>query len=131
MLANASSELFESSKETGKQQFEAFLTERLKTGSASLYVNIKKNNLSLCRHKNYIVTSKSKQKIISLSSDRRLYTKLFVACQAREEDLEKFSAHENHFFPFSLSEKMHIKVRFLEVSRKVGQLLPGTTRGKG
>ena len=64
VLVNASSESFKSAKETGKQQF-LFVTEHLKTSSASLYDNIKENNLALCWYKNDIVTSKNEQKIIS------------------------------------------------------------------
>ena len=63
-----------------------------------------KNNLPLFRSKNTVVTSKSKQRIANLEADRRLYANLFVACQARDGDLDNFFAHENYACPVSLSE---------------------------
>ena len=91
-------------KEIGKRQYDLFVEERLISRSASLYDNIKKNNLSLFRHKNSIVTSKSKKKIVNLTSDRQLFANLYVACQSRQGDLENFFSHENHSYPISLSE---------------------------
>ena len=62
------------------------------------------DNLSLLRQKHVIKLSKSKQKVINLNSERRLYANLYVACQSREGDLDNFFAHENHTFPVSISE---------------------------
>ena len=90
-------------KEIGKRQYDLFVEESL-ISSASLYDNIKKNNLSLFRHKNSIVTSKSKNKIVNLTSDHQLFANLYVACQSRQGDLENFFSHENHSYPTSLSE---------------------------
>lgn len=64
VLGNASSESVKSAKEIGKQQYKVFVTERLKSD------NIKKKNLALFWYKNDTVTSKRKQKIFSLNSDR-------------------------------------------------------------
>ena len=54
--------------------------------------------------KNSIVTSKSKQRIMSLNADRRLYSHLYIACQSRKGDLDSFFSHENHSYPVSISE---------------------------
>ena len=91
-------------KEIGKRQYDLFVEEGLISRSASLYSNIKKNSLSLFRRKNSIVTSKSKKKIVNLTSDRQLFANLYVACQSRQGDLENFFSHENHSYPISLSE---------------------------
>lgn len=104
ILDKSASESVKVAKPTGKQQYEDFVNECLRTGSKSLYDNIKKNSFPLFRHKNDISTSKTKQKIVSFSSDRKLYANIFVACQAREGDLQNFFAHENHCYPVSLSE---------------------------
>ena len=48
--------------------------------------------------------SKSKQKIISLNSEKKLYANLYIACQSREGDLDHFFAHENYIYPISISE---------------------------
>ena len=47
--------------EIGKRQYDLFVEECLISRSASLYDNIKKNNLSLFRYKNSFATSKSKK----------------------------------------------------------------------
>ena len=104
ILNNDSSNSVKTAKEIGKQQYELFVNERLVTGTSSLHNNIKKNNLSLFRHKNSIVTSKSKQKIVNLNSDCKLYANLYVASQSRQGNLDNFFAHENHSYPVTLSE---------------------------
>ena len=88
----------------GEDQYAAFVTDRLKNGDVSLYETVKRNSLSLFRQKHVIKLSKSKQKVFSLNSERRLYANLYVACQSREGDLDNFFAHENHTFPVSISE---------------------------
>ena len=91
-------------KEIGQQQYNSFVCERLHEKTSSMYDNIKKNNFQLFRQKNSIVTSKSKQKIVNINSDRRLYASLYVACQSRQGDLGNFFSHENHAYPVSISE---------------------------
>ena len=86
-------------KMIGEGQYTAFVNERLINRRTSLYDTLKRNDLSLFRQK-----SKSKQKIATLNSQRRLYANLYVACQSREGDLDNFFAHENHAFPVSISE---------------------------
>ena len=81
-----------------------FLTQRILTNASSIYDTIKKNNLPLFSHKNSIIISKTKQKMVSLDADWRLYANLYVACQSREGNLESFFAHENHSYPVSISE---------------------------
>ena len=39
-----------------------------------------------------------------MEADCRLYANLFVACQARDGDLDNFFTHKNHAYPVSLSE---------------------------
>ena len=96
-------------REIGLNQFDSFINDQLWNGAASLYDNITKNNLLLFRSKNTVVTSKSKQRIANLDADRRLYANLFIACQARDGDLDNFFAHENHVYPVSLSEYGKLK----------------------
>ena len=103
-----SASVFEA-KRIGKTQFEKFNEDRILSDTASLYDIIHKNNLGLFRSQNSIVTSKSKQKIVSLKSDRQLYSNLFIACQSRDGDLDNFFAHENHAYPVSLSEYGRIR----------------------
>ena len=90
-------------KEIGMNQFDTFVNNRLRNGSASLYDNITKNNLPLYHSKNTILTSRSKKRITNLEADSRLYANLFAACQARDGDLKNFFTHENHAYPVFLS----------------------------
>ena len=74
--------------------------------------------------KNSVVISTSKQKVVNLSSDCRVYSNLYIASQAREYDLNEFFVHENHAFPVSLSEygKLHAakdKFEFIQLLHKV------------
>ena len=56
-----------------------------------------------------MISSKAKQKIVNLKSDCKLYSRLFIAYEAREGNLEKRFAHENNSFPIAISE--HGKLR--------------------
>ena len=91
-------------KRIGEDQYTAFVNERLINRRTSLYDTLKRNDLSLFRQKHLLNMSKSKQKIATLNSERRLYANLYVACQSREGDLDNFFAHKNHAFPVSISE---------------------------
>ena len=75
----------------------------------------KRNDLSLFHQKRLLKMSKSKQKIATLNSERRLYENLYIACQSREGHLYNFFAHENYVFPVSMSEsKTTSKWHFLQ-----------------
>ena len=78
--------------------------ERIQCNTKSLYDKIKKNNFPLFQSKNSIVTNKSKQKIVSLQTECRLYASLYITCQSRDGDLDNISMYENHLYPPSLSE---------------------------
>ena len=41
-------------------------------------------------------TSKEKLKMVSIKQDCKLFASLYIACQARDGDLEEFLRHENH-----------------------------------
>ena len=75
-------------REIGLNKFYYFINGWLLNGTASLYDNITKNSLPLCRFKNTVVTSKSKESIPNLEADRRLYANLFVTCKARDGNLD-------------------------------------------
>ena len=92
------------SKDIGNEQLTAFLADRIIGNTTSIYDTIKKNNLSLFRHKNSIVISNKKKQVIDLVADRRLFSSLYVACQSRQGNLESFFKHENHSYPVSISE---------------------------
>lgn len=87
----------------GKEQYNAFVVERLEKRTTSLYYPIKRNKLSLfsCpRPKN---KPKERMQIASLKIDCSLFSRLYVSCQVRDGKLDEFFAHENHGFSPSLS----------------------------
>ena len=94
-------------KRMREDQYTAFVNERLINRRTSLYDTLKRNDLSFFRQKHLLKMSKSKQKIATLNSERRLYANLY--CQSGEGDLDNFSACENHAFPVAISE--YIKLR--------------------
>ena len=57
-------------REIGLNKFYCFINGWLLNGTASLYDNITKNSLPLCRFKNTVVTSKSKQSIPNLEAEQ-------------------------------------------------------------
>ena len=104
VLDDVATKSVKEAKRIGEDQYTAFVNERLINRRTSLYDALKRNDLSLFRQKHLLKMSKSKQKIATLNSERRLYANLYVACQSREGDLDNFFAHKNHAFPVSLSE---------------------------
>ena len=104
VLDDVATKSVKEAKRIGEAQYTAFVNERLINRRTSLYDALKRNDLSPFRQKHLLKMSKSKQKIATLNSERRLYANLYVACQWREGDLDNFFAHENHAFPVSLSE---------------------------
>lgn len=97
-LDDKASNLVRIAKEIGRQQYNTFVQNRLRNGRASVYDNIKENNLSLLCQKNSIVTSRSNQEIVSIKSDRQLYGRFYSACQSRKGNLNSFFTHENNLY---------------------------------
>lgn len=64
---------------------------------------IKRNNIKTFSKALKQTTTKKYSQTIQLKNDRELYSRLFVACQTREGNLDVFFAHENQSFPPSLA----------------------------
>ena len=47
--------------------------------------------------------SKQKDQLATLKSDCGLFSRLYISCQTRHEDLDEFFSHENHAAPPALS----------------------------
>ena len=87
----------------GKEQYEEFVDERLIQGKVPITEVITKNKLPLFSRPPMKHPSKQKMKIAALKSDCALFSRLYVACQTRDGDLDKFFTHENQAAPPSLS----------------------------
>ena len=74
-----------------------------RNASDSVYDNIKKNNLPLFIQKNSIVSSKSKEQQVSITSDQQIYGSLYIDCHSRKGDLNSFFAHKKHRYLISIS----------------------------
>ena len=73
---------------TGESRFKAFIGSLDKGDEYSFYDPIKKNKLDFFQDKPVQASGDLKQKI--LMDDCRLFSKVFIACQSRECDLELF-----------------------------------------
>ena len=90
-------------EEIGRQQYEVYVTERLSNRTKAITEPIKRNSLPLFSRPSARQKSKSQQQLSSLKNDCSLFSRLYIASQMREGDLDEFFAHENQANPPSLS----------------------------
>lgn len=83
--------------ERGKEQFQAFVVNRLIEGSTPFDEPIKKNKLLLFSRPE---ESKASPQV---ENDSSLFSRLYIECQSRDGDLDDFFRHENQPCPPSLS----------------------------
>ena len=83
----------------GEQQLQTFLKERFKEKKKPLSEPIKKNNFPLLNNKTKKVRSKDKTKVAVLGEDCALFSRLYIACQNRDGNLEDFFKFENQPCP--------------------------------
>ncbi|KAK3720972.1 hypothetical protein QZH41_006543 [Actinostola sp. cb2023] len=88
----------------GETQFNTFVQERFIDRNKPITDTIKKNNLPMLRTSRKKTTSKQKEKIGLLKDDCALFSRLFIACQSRDGNLEEFFKFENQPWPPSLSQ---------------------------
>eukprot|EP00794_Sanderia_malayensis_P001481 gene1481-1638_t len=87
----------------GEMQCKKFFKERLKEKTKPLTDAITKNNFSTFNIKEKKVISKDKTKVTVLKEDCALFSRLYIACQNRDGNLEDFFRFENQPWPPSLS----------------------------
>ena len=88
----------------GQDQFESFVKERLVDVSKPLNDVIKRNKFLLFTSGKGKSTSKSKQQLAYAKNDSELFSRLYIACQTRDGNLEEFFKHENRPYPLALSQ---------------------------
>ena len=96
--------------EIGQQQYDTFVTERLHQQAKPLSEPIKKNKLLLFSHPPPRQKSNASLQVSSLKSDCSLFSRLYIACQSRDGDLEEFFHHENQVCPPSLSQYGNLRL---------------------
>ncbi|KAL9972874.1 hypothetical protein ACROYT_G019258 [Oculina patagonica] len=87
----------------GEAQFNTFVQERFIDRSKPVTGTIKKNKLQMFATSSKKAPSKDKEKIGILKEDCALFSRLYIACQSHDGDLEEFYKFENQPWPPSLS----------------------------
>ena len=90
-------------EEIGYTQYDNYVTERL-LGQKSISDTISKNKLPLFNRPPPKAQSKEKLQVSSLRNDCALFSRLYIACQTRDGNLDEFFKHENQAYPPSLSQ---------------------------
>ena len=92
----------------GQVQYRAILDERILSNKTSLFEPIKKNKLPLFSMPVQKSPSYAKEQLRTLKKDCSLFSRLYIACQTRDGNLDEFFQHENQCFPPSLSRQNEI-----------------------
>ena len=98
-----------SAEEKGHEQYQTFVAERLQEQSTPISEPIKKNKLLLFSRPPPPRKSSARLQVSSLKSDVSLFSRLYIACQSRDGNLDEIFRHENQACPPSLSQ--HGKLR--------------------
>ena len=91
-------------EKTGRVQYEKYMAERVVQRTTPISDPISRNQLPLFSRPPSRAPSTAKQTVSSLKSDCTLFSRLFIACQTRDGDLDNFFKNENHAYPPSLSQ---------------------------
>ena len=106
-----------------KEQFQAFLRNRLILKEGSWYDPIKQYSFSIFSTPKRRKRDSKTNEIKTLKKSCRLFAQLSIFCQARDGNMEEFFSHENNSYPPSLSKnadlrstkKSHLLTRLEEV----------------
>ena len=88
----------------GQEQYDIYVGERLVNQTKSVWEPIKKNNLALFSRPPIREKTKSQLQLASLKNDCSLFSRLYVASQVRNGNLDEFFEHENQAYPPALSQ---------------------------
>ena len=83
-------------EEIGQRQFSEFVEDMLKSASNKPLSNIVSNNkLTLFSTPQAKQRSRSMEQVASLRTNCTLFSRIYIACQARQSNLDSFFEHEN------------------------------------
>lgn len=94
----------------GVEQYNNFVKERLTECNVPITEVLSKNKLALFSSPPVKCPSKQKMQVTALKSDCNLFSRLYIACQTRNGDLDTFFMHENQSTPPSLSLRGKIRL---------------------
>ena len=104
-------EVISGAKEKGKSKYEKYVDEQLNRRFKPITDTLQRCNLPFLGTPEKRQSSKTSNQVADLNSDCRLFSRLHIACQAREGNLEELFKHENSSRPLALScnEKMRTR----------------------
>ena len=97
-------------EELGLEQYNTFVKERLVERVKPLNDAISKNMLPLFSTPKKCQKTKAQQMMAEVKRDRNIFSRLYVACQVRDGNLEEFFTYENQSCPPSLSDKGKLRL---------------------
>ena len=107
ILDQAVAKTFREIEKLGQDQYDSFVTQRLIERTTPLSDPIPKNRLILFSRPPTRTPSKATQMVASLKSDSALFSRLYIACQTCDGDLETFSSMKT----------MHIRQLYLNLEK--------------
>ena len=90
-------------EELGKTQYTQFVEDNINNNTKDFNAPIRKNNLPLMKSGGGTRQLKTTSKIPNLNNDVNLFSRMYIACQSRECDMDSFFTHENHPWPPALA----------------------------
>ena len=102
-LDTSSIDVLNSILDEGKAQYHNYVKNILTTGQIIITTPLSKNNLTLFNHTPEKSKSKQELQMAPSKSDLALFSRLYIACQSRDGNLDEFFHHENQSYPPSLS----------------------------
>ena len=93
----------------GQQQFQKFVEERIWKHTTPISDTISKNNIHFFATTKASSVSMKDFQLKTAKNNVALFSRLFIACQARGGDLEVFFAYENHTALPSLSDEGELR----------------------
>ena len=94
----------------GEEQYKTFVEERLVKCEKPITDILSKNKLPLFSRPSVKYPSRRKMQIATLKNDCNLFSHLYISCQSRDGDLDKFFTYENQATPPSLSQGCKIRL---------------------
>ena len=103
VMSNEVIESVRSAEDMGKVQYQTFVKDRINNNGTPFNDTIQKICLPLFNSNSEKVQAKTSSKVSNLKTDVQLFSRMYIACQSRDGDLDTFFEHENHAWPPSLA----------------------------
>ena len=94
----------------GQQQFQTFTKECLVERTKPIDDTIHRNRLKLFVGSRTKTASKKKQQLTLMKNDVELFSRLYITCQTRDDNLEDFFQQENQAWPPALSDGRKLRL---------------------